>query len=183
MHRRNRLSLAFIVVCVVLVASCASRTPAAKVAASRAEYKATLNSFFVKETPLEVVMPEGEEGEDDSEGMAPSDDAEAMMEGEEAPAMEIPVRQDAVLDIVVQHDTSRPLAGLTLDISMVDGQQNEIETWRRWVDTTGLPKANQRPYSVVLEDVAYTEGDGFSVEVRHPIPESERAQYSEFEGL
>lgn len=175
----SRFPLALSIVCVVLLASCTSRTPAEKVAATRAEYKATLNSFFVKETPLEVVVPEGEA----AEGAVADDSAEAPMEGDEAPPAEVPVRQDAVLDVIVQHDTSSPLAGLTLDISMVDSAENEIESWRRWIDTEGLPKANQRPYSIVFEDVAYEEGHGFFVEIRHPIAEAERGQYREFEGL
>ena len=178
MQSASRLSLAFIVVCVIVLASCAGQTPVEKVAAARAEYKATLNSFFVKQTPLEVMVPEGEDDEATTEG----DDAEALMEGEEAPE-EIPTRQDAVLDVIVQHDSAKPLAGLTLDITMVDNEQNEVESWLRWVDTTGLPKANQRPYSIVFEDVEYEEGYGFFVEVRHPIAESERSQYREFEGL
>lgn len=183
MHRSGRFSLVSIVVCVILLVSCASQTPVEKVAASRAEYKATLNSFFVKESPLEVVAPEADEVEgEESEGAADEDPMEGV-EGEEAPPMEVPVRQDAVLDIIVQHDTAHPLDGITLDISMVDGAQKELESWRRWIDTTGLPKANQRPYSMVFEGVAYEEGYGFFVEVRSPIGESERGEYREFEGL
>lgn len=93
------------------------------------------------------------------------------------------MRLDAVLDVIVQHDSNKPLDGITLDVTMVDGQQNEVDSWRYWVDTKGLPKANQRPYSLVFEDVAYEEGYGFHVEVRSPIAPSERGDYREFEGL
>jgi hypothetical protein len=165
------------VVCAALVAACASKTPAERVAESRSAYKATLNSFFVKETPLEPVE-EAMAGEAEAE-----DEAEAGAEAEDEMPMAVEVRKDAVLDVIVQHQTNDPLAGITLDISMVDGAQNELEHWQYWVDTTGLPKANQRPYSIVFEDVDYQEGYGFNVEVRQPVPESERGAYREFEGL
>jgi len=181
-QRAGRLSSVFIVICVALLASCSSPTPAERVAASRAEYKATLNSFFVKETPLEVEMgaAEGAEtGETAGEEMA-----EAAVEGdEEMTAVEPEVRQDLVLDVIVQHDSPSPLDGVTLDITMVDAARNEVERWRSWVDTQGLPKANQRPFTIEFQDVAYEEGYGFYVEVRHPIPEAERGDYREFEGL
>lgn len=180
MLRRDRICLAFIVVCVTLAVGCASKTPAERVTESRAAYKATLNSFFVKETPLEVAL-EAEVGEE-GEAVAEATDEVAPMD-EEAMPVASAVRKDAVLDVIVQHQTANPLAGLTLDISMVDSAQNELEHWRYWVDTTGLPKANQRPYSIVFEDVAYEEGYGFHVEVRPSVPEAERGEYREFEGL
>jgi hypothetical protein len=179
-QRRGRFRVAFIVVCAALVAACASKTPAERVAESRSAYKATLNSFFVKETPLEAEtdMVEGD-AEADAEGDTEAD-ATALAEEEVPVAVE--VKKDAVLDVIVQHQTNEPLAGLTLDISMVDGAQKELAHWRYWIDTTGLLKANQRPYSIVFEDVAYEEGYGFNVEVRQAVPESERGEYREFQG-
>jgi hypothetical protein len=109
------------------------------------------------------------------------DSAEGLEDGAEP--IPVPTRRDAVLDVIVQHDAYEALAGLTLDITLVDDGRNEIGRWLRWVDTEGLPKANQRPYSIVLEDVAYQEGYGFHVEVRHPVPVAERGDYREYEGL
>jgi hypothetical protein len=179
-----------IVLCALLAGACASPTPLEQLEESRALYKATLNSFFVKETPLVEEAPademalEGDAGEADS--MA-EEATGAEGEGEEAAAEEsplpVPVRQDAVLDVIVQHDAYEPIAGVTLDIIMVDAEQNELGHWLRWVDTEGLQVANQRPFTIVLEDIPYPEGYGFHVEVRHPVPAAARADYREYEGL
>ena len=49
-----------------------------------------------------------------------------------------------------------------------------------WVDTADLPQATQTQFTHLLEDVDYIEGYAFSVEVRHPIPAAEWADYREF---
>jgi len=183
--RTGRLTLVFIVICTLSLGACAGKSELDRVADARGTYRATLNSFFVKEVaPVDEVADVPAEGEEAAEGDEPvSEDAETVPE---------PVRQDAVLDVIVQHDTTSPLAGLTLDIEMVEivrdaagAVTDEIQRaqWLYWVDTEGLQKANQRPYSVVFEDVDYEEGFAFFVEVRHPVPASDRGDYREFDGL
>lgn len=189
MFRIGRVALILLAICAVSLGACSSATPLEKLEATRAEYKANLNSFFVKETPLEVEPMPGVEGEsEDAESPAGTEssggDGDPEGEGGEEMAMVEPeVRLDAMLDVIVQHDSRNPLEGVTLDITMVDASQQEIGGWTRWVDTSGLPKANQRPVSIVLEDVAYEEGYGFFVEVRSPIAASERGEYREYEGI
>ncbi len=185
MSRFGRISLVLIAISALALGACSSPTPLERLEASRAEYKANLNSFFVRETPLEVEPLPGAEGEADGEEVAePAPGAEGGVEGDEGMAMVEPeVRLDAMLDVIVQHDSRNPLDGITLDITMVDADQNELARWRRWVDTAGLPKANQRPVSLELEDVDYEEGYGFFVEVRPFVPESDRGEYREYEGL
>ncbi len=185
MFRIARFSLLFVVICAVSLGACSSSTPFEKLEATRAEYKASLNSFFIKEVPLEVEPIPAVEGEDEAgEAAAESEDpGDATEDGEEMAMVEPEVRQDAMLDVIVQHDSRNPLEGVTLDITMVDADQQELARWRRWVDTAGLPKANQRPVSLVLEDVDYEEGYGFFVEVRAFVPESERGEYREFDGI
>lgn len=187
---RSTVSLA-IVLCAVLL-GCGKPTPLEQLEESRSLYKATLNSMFVRETPLFEESPASELADD---GLVAAEDEAAAAaaeagEGDPAAGLEdavepipVPTRRDAVLDVIVQHDAYEPLNGLTLDITLVDDGRNEIGRWLRWVDTEGLPKANQRPYSIVLEDVAYEEGYGFHVEVRHPVPVAERGDYREYEGL
>ncbi|MDH3403784.1 MAG: hypothetical protein OEP45_09240 [Acidobacteriota bacterium] len=187
MSRTGRLSLLFLVICAVSLGACSSPTPLERVDASRAEYKASLNSFFVQETPLveEAAPGEGVEGEEEMGEEAtgePPAGSEEIAAGEEE-ALVVPGRLDAVLDVIVQHDSRSPLDGVTLDITMVDGEQRELARWTRWVDTAGLPKANQRPFSIVLEDVDYEEGYGFYVEVRPAVPAAERGAYREYDGL
>lgn len=177
------LSLA-IVVCALTLGACASKTPLEQLEESRSLYKATLNGFFAQEVPLveEPAMDEAAEGEAGGEAEEPA--AEGTEDGAEGEAVEpVPTRTDVTVDILVQHDAYVPLSGVTVDITMVDGEQNEVARWLRWVDTEGLPKANQKPVSMVFEDVPYQEGYGFHAEVRYPIPPAERGDYREFEGL
>ena len=194
MRRFSLFSLMLIVLCTLSFGACASKTPLERTIEARTEYTATLNSFSMKETPsvdpaaeiaADVEMTsdaEGGQGED-AEVDAESVDAEGMDGDEEAVELAPEMRQDAVLDVLIQHDSRAPLAGVTVDITMADGSQNELASWRRWIDTEGLLRANQRPVIVVLEDVSWEEGFGFSVEVRPLVPEGERGEYREFEGL
>jgi hypothetical protein len=155
---------------------CAPSDPLEEVLSTRARYSARLNGFYVTAEPAAVdpMMDEGEE-------MAAEPSAEAE-EGEEMAVEEIPapMRQDVVLDIIVQHDSNTRLPGITLDIMMVDAAQQEKARWLHWVDTSNLAKANQLQFTHTLEDVPYVEGDGFAAEVRSPVPEAERGDYREF---
>ncbi len=165
-----------VVVLVVLgtAVACAPASPEERVAQIRSLYKAKLNGFLVQEEPLVPLEapPEGEEG---VEAPARAEGAEA-----ELPAEPVPVRQKVLLDIMLQHDSPERLPGVTVDISMVDGNQQPKGEWRAWFETADIPKANQRVFTYVLEDVDYREGDGFAVEVRHPVPPEERGDYQEF---
>ncbi len=153
---------------VLVLAGCEAKSPEEKVASLRARYKAQMNGFVVQEEP--VVMEVAEVAAD-GPGAAPEAPAEPL---------EPVVRQKVLLDILVQHDSNERLPGVTLDISMVDAAKNEKGHWRLWVDTSKLQKATKTQLSHVLEDVDYVEGDGFSVEVRHPVPPAERGEYKEF---
>ena len=99
-----------------------------------------------------------------------------MAEVEMAP----PPNPNILLDILIKHDSPEMLPGITVDISMADGDGNPKGAWRVWFDTSAVRKANITPYSHVLEDVPYVEGDGFFAEVRHPVPPEERGEYQEF---
>ena len=118
------------------------------------------------------------EGEPEAEA-ATTDDAEELAEE----PMPVEIVQNAHLDILVKHDSFEKLPGVTVDIVQVDGDLNEKGRWLLWVDTSNVERANPTQYSHVLEDIDYVEGDGFTVEVRHPVPEAERGDYREFENL
>ena len=82
-------------------------------------------------------------------------------------------------------DVKKGLCGIcpsscAVDISMVDAGEQEKNHWRVWFDTADIEKANVTQFTHILEDVSYEEGDGFFVEVRHPVPEEERGDYREF---
>lgn len=154
---------------VLVLAGCEAKSPEEKVASLRARYKAQMNGFVVQEEPVVVEVTEVAAG-------APGAEAEEAATAPSAPVM----RQKILLDILVHHDSNERLPGVTLDISMVDAAKNEKGHWLLWVDTSKLQKATKTQLSHVLEDVDYVEGDGFSVEVRHPVPAAERGEYKEF---
>lgn len=150
--------------CGVLGASCGADDPAARIDALRARYTAVLNSFVVRQEPPPAGTP-GSEGEG--------------LEGLMAPA---PERSDVVLDLVVGHDSREKLAGITLEVGLVDGARQEKERYRIWVPTAGIERGPGAQLSHLLEDVPYEEGDAFFVEVRRGVPPAERSLYREFAG-
>jgi hypothetical protein len=169
--------LAFLSVPLVWSSGCAEESPEDRVAKLRARYKAELNGFIVRAQPLEEFFG----GEMAGKEMAEEEGMELGPEsGEEVAETPVQVRQDVLLDILLQHDSTERLDGVTLDIHMVDPSQREKGHWLLWVDTSTLEKATHIQFTHVLEDSPYEEGDGFAVEVRHPIPVEERGDYREF---
>lgn len=162
------------------LAGCAAQAPEERVAALRAEYGATLNSFQVREEP--IVPPDATVV---AEAGTETGTETALEEGTEpaapAPAAAAPaVRQDVLLDIVVDNRGDERLPGLTLDVEQVDGEGEAKASYRIWVDTSRILPGARGAVSHRLEDVDYAPGDGFHVEVRQAIPPEERDQYREF---
>ncbi len=160
--------------------ACFSKSPEERVAEVRSRYRATLNGFVVREEPI-VPAEETELGE----GMVGETGAEKSPEISEVAITEesfdpIPVIQTVMLDILVRHNSSDTVPGLTVDISMVDGSGVEKGHWRVWLDTSKVVKATPTQFTHILEGVGYEEGDGFAAEVRHPVPAAERGDYKEF---
>lgn len=163
------------------LAACSPKSPEERVADLRRQYNAELNSFVVEETPLEPAAGE-EEMAGEGEEMAGEEMAGEAGDGEGMDAMGEPVevRKDVVLDILVQNRATEPLAGLTLDIGLVDPGKNEKAHYRHWVDTSNLLKGRGESFIHRIEDVPYEEGDAFYVEIRTPVPAAERGEYREF---
>ena len=158
------------------VYGCGQKSPEEKVAELRSFYSARLNGFLLEEEPILAPAPEMEAGEA-AEGEA----AEAASGAEvDIPMEEIEVEQKVRLDILIQHRSEERLPGITIDISMVDPDQVEKGHWRVWFDTSEVTKATVTQFTHILEDVGYEEGDGFFLEVRHPVPVEERGEYREF---
>lgn len=165
-------------------AACGPKDPNAKVAQLRSYYKAEVNGFLVQgppaEDPWDVTEPpmEGELDEELAEEVA-GEELEGEMADMEMEPVE-PAVTNIQLDVLVRHRSPENLPGITVDVSMVDAGQNEKGHWLWWVDTADIAKSNVTQFTYVIEDVSYEEGDGFYVEVRHPVPAEERAQYREF---
>jgi hypothetical protein len=160
----------------VTALGCAQKSPEEKVAELRSYYSARLNGFILEEEPLVAEVPE-------PDALAEVEDEVEETLAEEAPTEpmgEVEVEQKVRLDILIQHRSEERLPGITVDISMVDSDQVEKNHWRVWFDTSEVPKATVTQFTHILEDVGYEEGDGFFLEVRHPIPVEERGEYREF---
>jgi len=160
------------------LAACAPKSNEERVAKLRTYYTARVIGFLVQAEPVaEEPMASAEE-----EGAAAVLEEETAAADEGAPMEEpeVEIKQDVAVDILLQHDSPQKLPGITLDIEMVDADQQPKGSWKVWVDTADLPKATGTQFTHLLEDVDYVEGDGFSVEVRSPVPPEERGEYREF---
>lgn len=97
------------------------------------------------------------------------------------------LRQDVDLGLTVRReeageDEREGLPGITVDVDQVDAAGTSRRHWRLWVDTAGLAPGRELRTEQELKDVDYAPGDGFRVEVRRDVPESERAAYREWGG-
>ena len=182
-----RLTFLMLPIALSLVLGCAPKSPEERVAELRSFYSARPVGFIVDARPEpfdpmaveETVDGEAAAGDRAAEaGGAAGEDADGEGLAEDMKPVE--VRQDILIDILLRHNSRERLDGITLDISMVDGAKVEKGHWRKWVDTADLPRATGTQFTHLLEDVDYFEGDGFTVEVRHPIPVEERGDYREF---
>ena len=172
--------------------ACSQPTPEEKLAQSRARYEASVNGFVVEQQPMALPEPEAEateeaedgEAGDEAEGEEPSTEADGEEPGEAAEVEELPTTlvQNVLLDIVIRHESFEKLDGVTVDITMADGDE-ELEVWRVWFDTSAIEKGPGAQFAHTLENVDYQPGYGFSAEVRYPIPPEERHLYREFADL
>lgn len=157
---------------------CRQLSPDEKVEELRSRYTARINEggFFLRDVPIEPIEPVDPEQFE----VAGGDETEGSVFGDVpvAPA----TRQELLLDIIVQHDSDETLPGITVDLEMSDASGKVKKRWRKWVETEGLPKANQKQVTETLIDVGYEEGDRFNAEVRSPIPPEEKSEYREFAG-
>ncbi len=172
--QRFGMSLALVIGALLIATGCAKKSPLEQLVENRARYSAEINGFYVEANPLIADVAEAEEE------MAGEPEAEEEGEVEEAEVEPVEVIQTVHLDILLRHDSFEKLPGVTVDIVHVDPDLNEKNRWRVWFDTSKVERANPTQYSHALEGVDYEEGDGFNVEVRHPIPEGERGDYREF---
>lgn len=173
-----------LVLCLVAACGGAPETPAERVDEIRSRYSADLNGFAVHQVPVEgeETMPEGPGDGAVEEGAEAEEAVEAGAESEPA-AEEVPVRQDVILDILLSRESREPLPGITVDIEHVGPEPERAvkESYRAYLDASGVHRGAGTQVVHRLEDVDYVEGDGFHVEVRHPVPPGERGEYREFQ--
>lgn len=179
-RRISYLALSMILVLLVAGACGPPQSPEERVAELRSQYDAVLNGFVVNQQPVEEAMaeemPMEMEGEEAAEP-AMAEEGEEMM----AEAEPMPLLQEVLLDILVSTTSRDTLPGLTVDITQVDADENVKQTWRVYLDTSTVHRGPGTQITHRLEGVEYQEGDGFNVEVRHPVPPAERGEYQEFQ--
>lgn len=187
MQRRTSIptaSTALVLLLALLAGGCAQpMSPEEEVAELRSKYSAELNGFVVQQQPMEPAedAAEGEEGVEEDQTPGEAEEGEAGAEADEIPAEPVPTTQDVILDILVSTSSRDTLSGLTVDVTQVDGQGELKETWRVYLDTSAVHRGPGTQISHTLADVSYEEGDGFNVEVRHPVPPEDRGDYREFQ--
>lgn len=166
------------------LAACTEQTPVERVAALRSHYTGELNSFLLLKDPEPVAEEATAEdsGAEELEPMEPAPGTEAA-ESEEELVMEGPKLHRILLDYTIRHDSKQKLDGITLDLTHVDARRAEKGHWRFWVDTSALERGFGEQLNYTLEEVDYVEGDAFSIEVVHPVPETDRNEYREFSNL
>jgi hypothetical protein len=167
---------------------CRQLTPEEKVASLRSQYSAEAMSFIVVEpeetTVDEEQLPDAEEavdGEDVPEQVDVETDTETDIGEIDEPVEPVTGPVTVLVDVLVSTTATETLDGLTLDVFHADAQQDVKENRRVWIDTSGVVRGPGTQFTIELEDVDYEEGDGFSVEVRSPVPEAERSEYREFQ--
>lgn len=174
---RQNAVLALIAAIALLALACGG---GGGVAEARAGYIAQIQSFAVQGAADDEAMAADEAAADEADADAGGDDAaeDADAEGD-MPAE--PALVNVMLDILVHNEGAGALDGITVDLTIAGPDGEERERRLLWIETAGLSKGSQSQVVHELRDVAYTEGDGFHVEVRHPIPMEEQGDYREFD--
>lgn len=207
MSCQMRLAAALVLVLLATLACGPKLTAEEQTELIRSQYTAELKSLTVKQDPLAAgsAEPMGEAlagaAAADAEGIPPAapESAPAGAEtaaeggateaagdetggGVDAAITAAPsVRSDVILDILVSTTSQEYLPGVTLDLEHVDADRRVKDRRTLWVDTSNLVRGGGMQVTHVLENVDWEEGDGFFVEVRTPIPATERADYREFQ--
>ena len=165
---RPEAVLALLAAIALLAVACGG---AGGVAEARTGYIAEMRSFAVQAPAADEAM-----AAEDAVADMEAEDAEAEGDMPAEPAM-----VDVLLDILVHNEGSGTLDGITVDLTIGGLDGTEKERRLLWLETAGMTKGSQSQIVYELNDVAYTEGDGFHVEVRYPIPMEERGDYREFD--
>lgn len=155
------LSLA---VLALFASGCGPTDPYLQIEQARSQYEAQMQGgFYVDERVVE------REPVLDSEGMEVS--------------IEPDVEKDVLLDFLVKNGAEEALEGITVEVEHVDSAGNLKQAHRIYVDVSSVGKGNVGQFSERLTNVDYVDGDAFAVSIRSPVPEAERSEYREFDGV
>lgn len=173
---------------------CAPGSPEARIAKVRSQYEVELTGWLPRQPegadqapPADVIDDQvtAVAGEAASASLAATATESAAV-GEEAAGEEGmvdeepgPVRTTILFDLLVTFKGSKPLDGITLDITHADAAEQTKEVRRHYIETAGMLRGSSEQISVLLDDFLLEEGDAFAVELRSPIPPEEIGDYRE----
>ncbi len=190
MSRSKALVLAPVLMIVTALAAllsvgCEQLTPEQKVAQMRSRYEATVNTggFVVQPHAPEGVEPYDEGTGDDGESSEGEEvGGEVGEEGDESgeiAAPPEPTGYDVTVDILVSNRNSESLSQLTIDVIHTDGERNEKGRYQVTIDASGITKGGNSQVAHTLKNIPFVDGDGFTTEVRNPVPAGEKSKYPE----
>ncbi len=180
-----------IVVCslvvVGLLAACAPKDPAVRVAEARGQYFIEPTGMLVQKAPepevAEEVMPE----EAAAEAVATAEEAAATAEeiaegegGEEMAEEPGPRTANVLFDLIIRFDGSKSLPGVTLDVVHSDPFEKEKARYLQWIETDGMRRGDARQLSFEIDISNYVEGDAFAIEFQSHVPPEKFGDYREF---
>lgn len=168
-----------VAVLAVGLAACAAPDPGRRVEALRRQFSATLQGVQVhSSSPSVSPSAAPAPAKQASPRAAPGPTASAAEDGVGLLAPPA-VTSDVELLLEVHNGSSARLDGLTLEISLLDGDQ-ETQHYRLWVDTASLIPGGAQTVRYLLREVPFKASERFAVEVRDQVPAAERALYREF---
>lgn len=190
------VSFSALLLLVVGLVACGPGSPEERVTQTRAQYTVSLEAWFPKvEEPAEPDLelePAEAEGEAPGEAGAAEateepvaeEAAEAEGEGEagEGEATEVesgPTTTNIHFDTLVLFSGSDSLPGVTVDVTQAGASGSEKETWRVFLETEGMVKAEARQIGFELP-VEFEEGDQFSVQLLKYVDPANYGEYKEY---
>ncbi len=190
MRRRSPLVLSISCSCLLLLGlmACTPASPEEQVAKTRSQYTVKFNAWALQQS--EPAQEAAAEGDVAGEGEATAAAVGSEEEGEEgevdlsetlASINLGPQSSDILFDLLVRFEGSKPLPGITVEVTHADPFEKEKENRLHYIETdsfVGTQKTQQ--VSFVLEGFEYEDGDVFSVEFNAYVSPEERGGYREF---
>ncbi|MDA8016201.1 MAG: hypothetical protein MPN21_02035 [Thermoanaerobaculia bacterium] len=185
----------------LLLAGCQAGSPEEQVAAKRAQYTVSLNSWY-PELENEAVdeAADSEAGDEVAEGEAaetPTPEGEAAETptpvgdgaGDEASTdvaivdlVPGPQPHTIVFDLLVLYDgRGEALQGITVEVTQAGASGAEKASWLEYLELPAMSKGVSEQVGFQKTGVLFEEGDVFAVNLNKSVPPAERSQYREFQ--
>lgn len=193
MRRFIPLLSAVVLLSLLVLTGCQAGSPEDQVAAKRAQFTVTLNSWYaqVENKAMDEAMDEmtaegeGAEGEAaESEGGDAEGEAgeEADMEDMDMGFFTGPQPHTIVFDLLVAYGgRGDALSGLTVKVTQADAAGEEKNAWLQTLELPKMTKGVPEQVGFQMEGILFEEGDVFAVTLNKAVPVEERSEYPEFQ--